>query len=84
MRAPEQGTGPNVFYLGVHEASIDPLAMAKAQAYLTEVAPSQQEKLAPLLEEGDRAGGRRRRPPAAVGLEGLELLPDQGRRPRAR
>ncbi len=52
VRAPEQGTGPNVFYLGVHEASIDPLAMAKAQAYMTEVAPSQQEKLAPLLEEG--------------------------------
>ena len=52
VRAPEQGTGPNVFYLGSEEASIDPLAVAQGQAYLTEISASQQEKLAPLAAEG--------------------------------
>jgi Fe-S-cluster-containing dehydrogenase component/formate-dependent nitrite reductase membrane component NrfD len=52
VRAPEQGTSPNVFYLGVHQASIDPLAVAKAQEYLTEVSAGQREKLAPLAADG--------------------------------
>jgi ferredoxin/formate-dependent nitrite reductase membrane component NrfD len=51
VRAPEQGTGPNVFYLGAEEASLNPLAVS-GDAYLySEVDPSQAEKLAPLAEE---------------------------------
>ena len=52
VRAPEQGTGPNVFYLGAHEASIDPLVVGGGDAYLySEMASSQAEKLRPLTEE---------------------------------
>jgi Fe-S-cluster-containing dehydrogenase component/formate-dependent nitrite reductase membrane component NrfD len=51
VRAPEQGTGPNVFYLGANEASLDPLAVS-GDAYLySEMPESQAEKLAPLAEE---------------------------------
>lgn len=49
VRAPEQGTSPKVFYVGAHEASIDPLQVSGGGAYLmSEVAPSQRTKLAPL------------------------------------
>jgi Fe-S-cluster-containing dehydrogenase component/formate-dependent nitrite reductase membrane component NrfD len=49
VRAPEQGTSPKLFYLGVHHASINPLAVGGGAAYLTtEVAPSERVKLAPL------------------------------------
>lgn len=49
VRAPEQGTSPKLFYLGVHHASLNPLAVGGGDAYLTtEVAPSQRAKLAPL------------------------------------
>jgi len=51
VRAPEQGTQPKVFYLGVQEASIDPLAVAHGKEYLSEIVESQREKLAPLAEE---------------------------------
>jgi Fe-S-cluster-containing dehydrogenase component/formate-dependent nitrite reductase membrane component NrfD len=51
VRAPEQGTGPNVFYLGAQEASIDPLAVAHGKEYLSEIAESQREKLRPMAEE---------------------------------
>jgi len=52
VRAPEQGTGPNVYYLGAQEASIDPLQVAGGDAYLfSEVVESQREKLLPLAEE---------------------------------
>jgi Fe-S-cluster-containing dehydrogenase component len=51
VRAPEQGTGPNVFYLGSTEATLDPL-LVSGDAYLySEVPPSQAEKLAPLADE---------------------------------
>lgn len=51
VRAPEQGTGPNVFYLGAAEASLDPLQVGGGDGYLySEVAASQREKLAPLTE----------------------------------
>lgn len=51
-RAPEQGTGPNVFYLGAHEASLDPVQVGGGDAYLfSEVPDSQREKLRPLTEE---------------------------------
>ena len=51
VRSPEQGTGPNVFYIGADEAALDPLAAGGGLAYLTtEVPPSQREKLAPLTE----------------------------------
>ncbi len=52
VRAPEQGTGPNVFYLGAQEASLDPLQVGGGDAYLSsEVPESQREKLIPLTEE---------------------------------
>jgi Fe-S-cluster-containing dehydrogenase component/formate-dependent nitrite reductase membrane component NrfD len=52
VRAPEQGTGPNVFYLGADEASLDPLQVGGGDAFLySEVPESQREKLAPLTEE---------------------------------
>jgi Fe-S-cluster-containing dehydrogenase component/formate-dependent nitrite reductase membrane component NrfD len=52
VRAPEQGTKPKLYYLGAQEAAISPLDVAGGEAYLmSEVAPSQREKLRPLVEE---------------------------------
>jgi Fe-S-cluster-containing dehydrogenase component/formate-dependent nitrite reductase membrane component NrfD len=52
VRAPEQGTRPKLYYLGAQSAAIDPLQVAGGEAYLmTEVPPSQREKLRPLVEE---------------------------------
>jgi Fe-S-cluster-containing dehydrogenase component/formate-dependent nitrite reductase membrane component NrfD len=49
VRSPEQGTGPNVYYLGADSAALDPLAAAGGDAYLTtEVPRSQRAKLEPL------------------------------------
>jgi Fe-S-cluster-containing dehydrogenase component/formate-dependent nitrite reductase membrane component NrfD len=46
VRSPEQGTGPNVYYLGADAAALDPLAAGGGEAYLTtEVPRSQREKL---------------------------------------
>jgi Fe-S-cluster-containing dehydrogenase component/formate-dependent nitrite reductase membrane component NrfD len=55
VRAPEQGTGPNVFYVGADEASLDPLAVGGGDAFLTtEVPPTQREKLLP-IHDGTKA-----------------------------
>jgi Fe-S-cluster-containing dehydrogenase component/formate-dependent nitrite reductase membrane component NrfD len=52
VRSAEQGTGPNVFYLGADSAALDPLAAGGGEAYLTtEVPASQREKLKPLNDE---------------------------------
>jgi Fe-S-cluster-containing dehydrogenase component len=51
VRAPEQGTGPNVFYLGAAEATLDPLAVSGDAFLYSEVPPSQADKLAPLADE---------------------------------
>jgi Fe-S-cluster-containing dehydrogenase component/formate-dependent nitrite reductase membrane component NrfD len=52
VRAPEQGTRPKLWYVGADEAAIDPIQVAGGEAYLmSEVAPSQQEKLRPLADE---------------------------------
>jgi Fe-S-cluster-containing dehydrogenase component len=49
QRAPEKHTQPNVYYLGADDTALDPLAAARALAYLTtEVPGSQQKKLKPL------------------------------------
>jgi formate-dependent nitrite reductase membrane component NrfD/ferredoxin len=49
VRSPEQGTGPNVYYLGADSAALDPLAAGGGEAYLTtEVPRSQRAKLLPL------------------------------------
>jgi Fe-S-cluster-containing dehydrogenase component/formate-dependent nitrite reductase membrane component NrfD len=46
VRSPEQGTGPNVYYLGADDAALDPLAAGGGDAYLTtEVPRSQRAKL---------------------------------------
>jgi Fe-S-cluster-containing dehydrogenase component/formate-dependent nitrite reductase membrane component NrfD len=46
VRSPEQGTGPNVYYLGADSAALDPLAAGGGEAYLTtEVPRSQRDKL---------------------------------------
>jgi Fe-S-cluster-containing dehydrogenase component len=34
VRAPEQGTGPNVFYLGAHEAALNPMMVSGGDAFL--------------------------------------------------
>ena len=34
VRRPEQNTGPNAFYVGAHEAALDPLAAAHDNAYM--------------------------------------------------
>ncbi len=52
VRAPEQGTRPQVFYLGVHDATIDPLAIAEGKEYLSQIPESQREKLRPLKGKG--------------------------------
>ncbi|MHB1571756.1 MAG: 4Fe-4S dicluster domain-containing protein, partial [Solirubrobacteraceae bacterium] len=64
VRAPEQGTGPNVFYLGAESTALEPLKVG-GDAYLTsEVAPSQAEKLAPLNADAQaRATGDIAHPP---------------------
>jgi Fe-S-cluster-containing dehydrogenase component/formate-dependent nitrite reductase membrane component NrfD len=54
VRAPEQGTGPNVFYVGAEEATLDPLLVSGGEAYLyNEVSETQREKLEPLAEEAE-------------------------------
>jgi Fe-S-cluster-containing dehydrogenase component len=51
VRAPEQSTGPNVFYLGAQEAALDPLLVGGGDAYLyNEVPETQRAKLEPLDE----------------------------------
>lgn len=46
VRSAEQGTGPNVYYLGADSAALDPLAVTGGEAFLTtEVPASQREKL---------------------------------------
>lgn len=55
VRAPEQGTSPQVFYLGVHEAVLDPLAIAEGKEYLSQITDSQREKLKPLKKGGGKA-----------------------------
>ncbi len=51
VRAPEQGTGPNVFYIGADHASLNPMLVKDAGAYLTaEVHPTQRQKLLPMAE----------------------------------
>ena len=51
VRAPEQGTQPKVFYLGAHEASLDPLAAAPAKPQLNEFTVEHRARLAPLVDE---------------------------------
>lgn len=49
VRAPEQGTGPNVFYIGAQEAALNPTLVSGGDAFLmSEVPPTQAAKLAPL------------------------------------
>jgi Fe-S-cluster-containing dehydrogenase component/formate-dependent nitrite reductase membrane component NrfD len=52
VRSPEQGTGPNVYYLDADSAALDPLAAGGGEAYLTtEVPESQREKLLALGDD---------------------------------
>ncbi len=53
VRAPEQNTGPNVFYIGADEAALNPLAAATTEGgYLTtQITPQQQQKMKPLVHE---------------------------------
>ncbi len=45
VRAPEQGTNPKVFYLGAHDAALDPLAIAEGREYISQIPESQKIKL---------------------------------------
>lgn len=52
VRSAEQGTGPNVYYVGADTSVLDPLAAAGGDAFLTtEVPAAQRAKLAPLTED---------------------------------
>lgn len=52
VRSPEQGTLPNVFYVGADRASLDPLQVGSAGGYLTaELDATQEQKLTPLTPE---------------------------------
>jgi Fe-S-cluster-containing dehydrogenase component/formate-dependent nitrite reductase membrane component NrfD len=52
VRAPEQGTRPKLFYVGAEETALDPIQVSGGEAYLmSEVPPSQREKLRPLADE---------------------------------
>lgn len=52
VRAAEQGTGPNVYYVEANLAALDPLAAGGGLAYLTtQVPPSQREKLVALSDD---------------------------------
>jgi len=54
VRNPEQGTGPNVYYLGADIAAIDPLRAGGGDGFLTtEVPPSQAVKLRALSAEAE-------------------------------
>jgi Fe-S-cluster-containing dehydrogenase component/formate-dependent nitrite reductase membrane component NrfD len=54
VRNPEQGTGPNVYYLGADIAALDPLRAGGGDAFLTvQVPPSQAVKLKPLTAEAE-------------------------------
>jgi Fe-S-cluster-containing dehydrogenase component/formate-dependent nitrite reductase membrane component NrfD len=54
VRNPEQGTGPNVHYLGADAAAIDPLRAGGGEGFLTtEVPPSQAVKLKALSAEAE-------------------------------
>jgi Fe-S-cluster-containing dehydrogenase component/formate-dependent nitrite reductase membrane component NrfD len=53
VRAPEQGTGPNVFYLGADQAALNPTAVGGDAFLTTEMPDSQREKLAPLTAEAE-------------------------------
>ena len=49
VRAPEHGTKPKVFYIGAQEAALNPTLVGGGDAFLmSEVPPTQAEKLAPL------------------------------------
>lgn len=63
VRAPEQGTGPNVFYLGVQEAAIDPLRVGKAKEYISQVPASQRAKVAPLTGSASAVSDIEHAPP---------------------
>ena len=53
VRAPEQGTGPNVYYVGADETALNPLLVG-GDAYLTtEIQGSQAIKLAPLNADAE-------------------------------
>ncbi|HET9720822.1 MAG TPA: 4Fe-4S dicluster domain-containing protein [Solirubrobacteraceae bacterium] len=54
VRSPEQGTGPNVYYLGADAAAIDPLRAGGGDGFLTTQVPaSQAVKLRPLNAEAE-------------------------------
>ena len=111
VRAPEQGTGPNVFYKGADSASLDPAqsgslddsgvwrdAPATSGSWLSvdltppgpgEIGESGRRHWLAIATSDDlewqrfaAAGGLQQRPPHALGLEGVQLLPHQGDRSR--
>lgn len=51
VRAPEQGTGPNVHYLGADETTLDPLRVSRGEAYLYSEVPD--DGRAPLQHEAE-------------------------------
>ena len=82
VRAPEQNTGPNVFYLGADRAVLNPLA-APVDSQLHVLQPRPAPRRGRSRSAGrpgqPRAHHDEHRAPAAVGLAGHDLPVDQGR-----
>ena len=53
VRAPEQGTGPNVFYLGADQAVLDPLAAPVADTYIWATPDQHRREIAHDVEAAD-------------------------------
>src|SRR5690606_24924099 len=56
VRAPEQQTGPNVFYLGADRAVLDPLAAPANEGYLYSTPDAHRAEVAADLPGDDRGG----------------------------
>ena len=88
VRRPEQGTKPHAFYIGAHDATLEPLAARHDATYMwSDRGPRDTRDRTPLPIYGGRAGkagarGVRRAAAAHVGLAGIVVHLDQGHRRR--
>lgn len=67
VRKPEQGTGPNVYYIGADSASLSPSAIARGQTYLWAQPKAGEGAGAPAVASGRTALEEREERPGALG-----------------
>ena len=86
VRRPEQGTRPQAFYIGAHDATLDPLAARHDATYMWADRDARDHSHAPLpvcsANHARTAGARRlrRAAPTHVGLAGVVVHLDEGHR----